>query len=161
DGKRVAAAGQGNNVYVLDTETGKPLQTLTTSPAKLVFSLAWPASHDHLLATLDTGEVCLIDLNGTTSAVLGRHGSPATCCAAQAGGDLVASGSGNGLPGGDFGTLSGPSNDNHIRIWNTKTRTPVRDLDTGASAVIALRFDDSGSRLASASADRKVTIWSV
>jgi WD40 repeat protein len=159
DGAEIAAGGQGELVYVLDSRTGETKRTLRLPGAGIVFSLAWFPDGANLLATLDTGELRIVDAMGGSGALLGRHDSPATCSAISSDGQAIASGSGNGLPGGDFGSHASAVDDHTVRLWSAQQSRQLQVLNGHRSAITCVAFSPDGKRVASGSLDQTGLLW--
>ena len=62
---------------------------------------------------------------------------------------------------GQNGLLASGGADNKIYLWNTETKELTRTLSGHTDVLLALNFDGTGERLASASADKTARIWKI
>lgn len=159
-GTELAVGGQQAELFVLDAADGALLRKIETGLGELMFALAWvPGDAQRVVIALDSGQVRLLDLTSGESSLIGTHDSPATCLAVSADGKQLASGSGDRVPGGDFGFFESACNDNAIRVWDLQGLASPRVLSGHEGAVTCLAFAPDGRRLASGSVDRRVFLW--
>lgn len=59
------------------------------------------------------------------------------------------------------GLLVSGGADNKIYLWNTETKESIHTFSGHTDVVLALNFDGTGERLASASADKTARIWKI
>lgn len=161
DGGQVAVGGQGGRILLLDAGTGAMSHTIDLPDCKLVLALEWRPDGQAVLAALDTGELRMIDVSTGSQLALGHHQSPATCCTFSADGAILASGSGNGLPGEDFGSIAMDENDCSVRLWDVARREERQRLLGHDAAVVCLAFNRQGDRLVSGSMDQSAVLWDV
>ncbi len=143
DGKRIATAGDNNDIILWNAHTGNIYRKLTNLD-KWTKSLVFSRDGKILVSGGKDSKVYVWDVErgGTLNTFIGHSGDVNAVCI-NADNSLIASGDAN----------------KSIKIWDLKSGKLLRTLSEHRKDITSLDFSPQGTSLASASADGTVIIW--
>ncbi len=145
DGARVAAAGEGRVLQLLDAETGA-VQVVLRGSQEIVTALAFTPDGERLFSGGYDGSIREWDTrSGEPLGALESHGDIVNDLDVSADGRWIASASRDGEAG----------------IWDLATLERVHRLRTDGIEVSSARFDAGGERLLTGGDDGRVHLWRV
>jgi eukaryotic-like serine/threonine-protein kinase len=143
-GAWLASAGIDRIIRVRETSTGRELSRLQGHRAA-IFSLAFCDKDDRLVSASSDNTAKIWEVAAVKQVASLPHQSPLASVAWSRDGRLIATGGW----------------DNTVHIWEPDNGKEVRSLPGHTGAITALAFDPSTERLASASLDQTIKIWSI
>jgi WD40 repeat protein len=138
---RALAAGDGGDVGIWDTRTGRRIATLAEGSP--VYSVAF-SPDGRTLAIGDGGDVRMWDIRTGRRIATLAHGSPVHSVAFSPDGRRFAV--------GDYG--------GHVSLWNTRSGRRIATLAEG-SPVYSVAFSPDGRMLAVADGGGRVSVWDI
>jgi WD40 repeat protein len=146
DGSRFAAAENGGQAEIFDTDTGKAVGPPLDRGAGRLFAVGWSADGSRLMAAGAATGVTVWDV---------RSGDELGTIPVKRDRDRLF-GAALSADGKDVATVSGGSD---ARIYDVATGEEIGELNGHTASIDAITYDPSGSRLLTASADGTARVW--
>jgi len=141
-GDMFAVVGKAGFAAIFNTARKESMQRLE-SHAGIVRAVVFHPKKEWIATAGDDKKIILWNINGKK---IKEWSSPTEVYA---------------LAVGQNGLLASGGADNKIYLWDTETKELTHTLSGHTDVVLALNFDGTGERLASASADKTARIWKI